>query len=163
MIKRNILLFVAALVFSSLMCGFAPIIHAQNADTSPPTIPAGFSATANQPSSISLSWSGSTDTVGVVGYYIYRNGAAIMSVSGTSFTDSSLAPGTYQYAVAAYDAAGNVSFKSNTATVTLVQDTDFLRVRRRHILRRHPYRLRFPGTHRPITMALRDIMSIEAA
>jgi fibronectin type 3 domain-containing protein len=124
MAKNNVFaLVVAALTFSFLSIGFAPIIRAQSADTAPPTIPGGLSATANQPSSVSLSWGASTDNVGVAGYYVYRNGASIMSVTGTSFTDSSLAPGSYQYAVAAYDAAGNVSFKSNTATAALIQDT----------------------------------------
>lgn len=113
-----------AVIVCSLGIGLIPMVRAQNADASPPTIPGGLSATANQPSSVSLSWNASTDNVGVAGYYVYRNGAAIISVTGTSFTDSSLAPGSYQYAVAAYDAAGNVSLKSNTATVALMQDTE---------------------------------------
>src|SRR6202030_3710492 len=49
----------------------------------------------------------STDTggPGIGGYYVYRNGAQIASVTtGTSYNDAGLSPSTtYQYQVAAFD------------------------------------------------------------
>lgn len=91
-------------------------------DTAPPSAPANLAATSADPNHVSLSWSPSTDNVGVAGYDIYRNGSATPLASGvttTSYTDAGVAPGsTYTYTVAAYDAAGNLSAQSAPATVT---------------------------------------------
>ncbi len=79
-------------------------------DYSPPTAPSGLSVTSVTSSSVTLSWSPSTDAVGVVGYKIYRDGSFQNSVSLTSYSDFGLFPGyTYRYNVAAYDAVGNIS------------------------------------------------------
>lgn len=87
-------------------------------DTAPPSAPAGLTATAGT-GRISLTWSASTDNVGVTRYNISRNGAALTNVMGTSYVDSSVTAGTeYTYNVTAQDAAGNVSGASNTATAT---------------------------------------------
>ncbi|MGB7958180.1 MAG: peptidoglycan-binding protein [Minisyncoccia bacterium] len=112
-----------AMIFSCAIIFAAAPVHAQSADTQPPTVPSGLSATAIPSSQVSLSWSASTDDIGVVGYYVYRNGVEIVSSADTSFIDSGLAPGMYSYTVAAYDAAGNVSQESNPVAVTLVLDT----------------------------------------
>ena len=45
------------------------------ADTTAPSVPSGLSATAAFSSQIDLSWSASTDDVGVAGYNIYKEGA----------------------------------------------------------------------------------------
>ena len=105
-----------------VICAAAQV-YAQSADTQPPTVPTGLSATAIPSSQVSLSWTASTDDTAVVGYYVYRNGVEIVSSADTSFVDSGLAPGLYSYAVAAYDAAGNVSQESDPVAVTLVLDT----------------------------------------
>src|SRR6185436_18296549 len=63
--------------------------------------------------------SASTDDVGVTGYRVFRNGTQVGMPSGTSFGDSGLtASTTYQYAVAAVDAAGNASPQSTQLSVT---------------------------------------------
>ncbi|WP_285369853.1 endo alpha-1,4 polygalactosaminidase [Streptomyces sp. RKAG293] len=86
-------------------------------DTQAPSVPSGLSATGSTGSSVSLSWSASTDNVGVAGYDVYRNGTKVGSASGTSYTDSGLtAATTYQYQVKARDAAGNVSAGSTTVS-----------------------------------------------
>jgi len=56
---------------------------------------------------ISLSWSASTDNVGVKGYYIYRDGVKLdVSVTEPCFTDEGLTENTtYRYYVTAYDEA----------------------------------------------------------
>lgn len=81
-----------------------------SSDTQAPTVPANLILTAVSPSQINLIWSPSADNVGVAGYQVYRNGAKIGTTTATSYSDTGLAAGTtYTYAVAAYDAAGNVS------------------------------------------------------
>jgi chitodextrinase len=89
------------------------------ADTTPPTAPTNLTATASGSSTIDLRWDASTDNVGVTGYKIYRNGAHVATVSGTSWSNTGLAASTtYSYSVAAIDAAGNQSSASNTASAT---------------------------------------------
>lgn len=65
-----------------------------------------------QSTTANLLWSASTDTdsFGVWGYKVYRNGSYLKSIYGTSTTDTNLALNTdYCYAVSAYDFAGNES------------------------------------------------------
>src|SRR5207302_322985 len=88
-------------------------------DTTPPTVPTGLRASAVSSSQINLSWTASSDNVGVSGYRVYRGGTQIGTPSTTSFTDTSVsASTTYSYTVAAYDAAGNVSAQSSPASAT---------------------------------------------
>lgn len=82
-------------------------------DIDPPSVPTGLSANAISSTEIDLSWSASTDNVGVTGYTVRRNGAVIATISGTSFSDTDLTPETtYSYTVSAFDAAGNNSDQS---------------------------------------------------
>jgi len=79
-------------------------------DTNAPTLPTDFVATAVSNSQIDLSWTASTDNVGVDGYKIYRDTIEIDSTAETSYSDTGLDFDThYCYTVKAYDAAGNVS------------------------------------------------------
>jgi len=88
-------------------------------DTTPPTAPTGLSATAASSSQVDLGWNASTDNVGVTGYEVYRGTTLIKTVTGTSTSDTTVAPSTtYSYSVKAKDAAGNVSPASDPATVT---------------------------------------------
>ncbi len=93
-------------------------------DTAVPTVPTGLTATAaaatTTASIVTLSWSPSTDNSAVAGYSVFRNGVKIKTVATTSYADT-VAPGqAYVYAVVAFDAAGNSSAVSATATVTPV-------------------------------------------
>lgn len=88
-------------------------------DTQAPTAPSGLTATAVSSSQINLSWSASTDNVGVTGYDIYRGGTLVGSATSTSYSDFGLTASTnYSYTVKAKDGAGNVSGASNTASAT---------------------------------------------
>ena len=88
-------------------------------DTAAPTVPANLTASLAG-TTANLSWSASTDAVGVTGYRVSRNGAVLSgTVAGTTFANSGLAAGTYSYTVTALDAAGNVSGASNSASVTV--------------------------------------------
>ncbi|MDP1772116.1 MAG: fibronectin type III domain-containing protein, partial [Methylobacter sp.] len=89
------------------------------ADSTAPSTPSGLSATVSS-SKISLTWNASTDNVSVSGYKIYRGSTEIGTSATTSFADTSVTGGTtYNYTVKAYDAAGNLSAASNTATVNV--------------------------------------------
>jgi chitodextrinase len=60
--------------------------------------------------SVGLKWSPSTDNVGVTAYQVLRNGVVIATVTGTSYTDTTVQPRTmYEYRIRAKDAAGNLS------------------------------------------------------
>src|SRR3989454_10789310 len=86
-------------------------------DITPPSVPTNLSASAGSSSQITLSWTASTDNVGVAGYQIYRGGSQIATTSLTSYADTGLSPAaTYVYQVSAYDAAGNVSALSASAS-----------------------------------------------
>ncbi|MFI5835717.1 PQQ-dependent sugar dehydrogenase [Micromonospora sp. NPDC051300] len=94
-------------------------------DTTPPSAPAQLTGSASG-TTVSLSWTASTDNIGVRAYDVYRNGARVGTVSGagtvppsTTFIDTALTPTTsYQYYVRARDAQANVSSPSNSVTVT---------------------------------------------
>src|SRR5207302_284824 len=94
-------------------------------DTTPPSVPTGLTANAVSSSQINLSWTASTDNVGVSGYRVYRGGTQIATTSATSFANTGLAASTtYSYTVAAFDAAGNVSAHSCPATATTPSPPD---------------------------------------
>jgi chitodextrinase len=84
-----------------------------------PTAPSGLAVTGVTNTSVALSWSASTDNVGVTGYQVFRGSTLVSSPTGTSFTDTGRSPGqTYQYTVRAVDAAGNVSGPSAVVPAT---------------------------------------------
>jgi chitodextrinase len=88
-------------------------------DTTPPTVPTGLSVTGTTVNTASLSWTASTDNVGVTGYKIYRAGVQVGTSGTTSYTDSGLAASTtYSYTVSAYDAAGNNSAPTAPVSAT---------------------------------------------
>jgi len=126
---REILLTIA--ISSGLT--LATVSHAQNwhsrhmrtptsapADTTAPTTPTGLAASAPTSSSLTLSWSASTDNIGVAGYRVYRDGTLAASPGGTSVSMTGLSAGVpYSFTVSAFDAAGNVSALSAPLSVTL--------------------------------------------
>ncbi len=88
-------------------------------DMTPPTRPENLEVSASSLPQINLSWNPSADNVGVAGYTIYRNGAAIIKTDAIDYTDTGLLPNTqYTYQVAAFDAAGNQSADSLPAEVS---------------------------------------------
>jgi len=88
-------------------------------DTQAPTAPGNLTVTGKTATSVSLTWSASTDDKGVTGYQIRRGGAVVASSTGTSATVTGLTAGTaYSFTVTAQDGAGNTSPASNTVNVT---------------------------------------------
>ena len=100
-------------------------VSASTPDITAPSVPTGLVATAASGTQVNLSWTASTDNVGVSGYQVFRNGVMVASVtSGTTYSDVGLSSGTlYQYTVDAYDAAGNVSVQSASASATTFDST----------------------------------------
>src|SRR5271166_172862 len=102
-----------------------------SSDTTPPSAPGNLTATGSL-GTAQLTWTASTDNVGVTGYNVYRSTTSgftpsssnlIGSATSTSYTDSGLAAGTYYYLVTAHDAAGNTSAQSNQASAAVTADT----------------------------------------
>lgn len=101
--------------FIALQLVNAPAANAR-ADTQAPTSPASLTATAISGTQVNLTWSASTDNVGVTGYDVYRYGVKIASTTSASYSNVSLTASTsYSYAIRAKDAAGNASAFSPTA------------------------------------------------
>lgn len=86
-------------------------------DTVPPTVPTGLVASPIDASTIKLTWTASTDDVGVWAYEIERctgpgcaNFVIEAFVYAPTYSDSGLTPGiTYRYRIAAADGADNFS------------------------------------------------------
>ncbi|MHA7277913.1 putative Ig domain-containing protein [Arthrobacter sp. Hz1] len=91
---------------------------ASASDTTAPSIPTNLITTVVG-TTVDLSWGISTDDTGVTGYRVHRNGSLLGTTDATSFSDTGLAAGTYTYTVAAFDAAGNTSTASNSASATV--------------------------------------------
>jgi len=79
----------------------------------------GLTASEVGSTGANLSWSASTDNIGVTGYIVHRNGAQVAAVTTRNYADAGLsAATTYTYTVAARDAAGNISPDSASVNVT---------------------------------------------
>ncbi|MEU7571934.1 cellulose binding domain-containing protein [Micromonospora sp. NPDC049240] len=93
-------------------------------DTTPPSAPRNLTVGEVTGTTAALSWSPSTDDVGVLGYDVYRfdgwfTSTRVATVAGTTYT-AALPPSTplrNLYYVRARDAVGNVSIASNTVTL----------------------------------------------
>ncbi|URM36686.1 endonuclease [Flavobacterium anhuiense] len=88
-------------------------------DTQAPTAPTSLASTSKTATSITLSWTASTDNVAVTGYEVYANSVLKTTVSSTTTTITGLTASTaYSIYVKAKDAAGNASASSNIISVT---------------------------------------------
>lgn len=97
-------------------------VSAITADTQAPTAPPAPTASNVTSSSVTLTWSASTDAggSGLAGYRLYRDGSLRATVSGTTYTDTGLTAGAmYRYSVSAFDGAGNESVRSNQTPVRM--------------------------------------------
>ena len=122
------LITVTLYVYAVKACDAAGNCSAQSApvstitlDNLPPTVPLALAATAVTQSQINLSWTASTDNVGVFSYQIYRDGLLFTTIGApaTTYANTGLAAATtYTYRIAACDAAGNCSAQSVAAAAT---------------------------------------------
>jgi poly(hydroxyalkanoate) depolymerase family esterase len=87
-------------------------------NASGPPAPTGLAVTGTTDTSASLSWNAVS---GAASYDVYRNGSEVntSAVSGTSYTDTGLSPGTtYSYTVAAVNSSGTVGAQSTLVNAT---------------------------------------------
>ena len=95
------------------------------ADTEAPTAPTSLAASNVTQTTADLSWSASSDNVGVTGYDVYQGSTNLGTVTGTSANITGLTAATsYSFSVRAKDAAGNVSSSSNTVNITTLSGAD---------------------------------------
>lgn len=95
-----------------------------SADTTAPTAPTSLAASGTTQTTTNLSWTASTDNVGVTGYDVYQGATLKATVTTTSYAVTGLTASTaYTFSVRAKDAAGNVSSASNTVNVTTTGTT----------------------------------------
>jgi chitodextrinase len=93
-------------------------------DATAPTAPTAVTPGTTTATTVPLTWTASTDNVGVTRYDIFRNSALAGSATTTSFTDTGLTPSTtYSYTIKAVDAAGNSSPASAAASATTASGT----------------------------------------
>ncbi|MEQ8197402.1 MAG: fibronectin type III domain-containing protein, partial [Clostridiaceae bacterium] len=97
-------------------------IYSSETDIQAPTAPSNLSVTSTTAASIGLSWTASTDDVGVTEYDIYSGTQLIGTTTGEiTCTATCLTPGTnYSFTVKAKDAANNISPESNLLSVSTV-------------------------------------------
>ncbi|MEZ4792267.1 MAG: M12 family metallo-peptidase [Gelidibacter sp.] len=100
-------------------------IQGAASDTTPPTAPTNLTASGTTQTATNLSWTASTDNVGVTGYDVYQGSTVIATVTGTTHQVTGLtASTTYSFSVKAKDTAGNVSSVSNSVSVTTLAPPD---------------------------------------
>src|SRR2546425_1133898 len=130
MLRMKVLLLLAVTTTTVLLAGCSGVGGAETStsngagttpsvDTTAPSMPTGLTGAAAGSTGANLSWSASTDNVGVTAYILLRNGVQVATPVSTSFADTGLsAATTYSYTVAARDAAGNISPNSTSVSVT---------------------------------------------
>lgn len=95
---------------SDVIIDYVKVTNAIVQDTEKPTAPADVAASDKTARTAEVTWTASTDNVGVTGYEIYKGSELVGTVAGTSFKVMGLVPGTsYSFAVKAKDEAGNLS------------------------------------------------------
>jgi hypothetical protein len=113
------------------MVAFKALSGGGTTDSSPPTAPSNLLATAAGSGGASLTWTASSDNVGVTNYLLERcqgpgctTFAQISTSTTTTYADAGLSSNTsYSYRTRATDAAGNLSGYSNISTATTNQST----------------------------------------
>lgn len=111
----------------NLLGSYSPIVDiVVQVDSQAPTAPSVLDAASRSSTQIDLTWTGSTDAIGVTAYLIERclgascsDFAQVASVTSTSWRNNGLvASSTYRYRVRARDAANNLSSYSNIDAAT---------------------------------------------
>lgn len=100
-------------------------VSAAGSDKEAPSAPTNLQVASKTCTSIDLSWTASTDNVGVTTYYVYSGTTLLGTTTGTTFSITSLTPDTaYSYTIKAEDKARNLSAASEVLNVTTLADTE---------------------------------------
>ena len=98
------------------------VFTAAGNDTTRPSTPTDLAAVVEADDSVTLTWTASTDNVGVTEYVVYRNGVEIQRTVEATASIADPGAGDHYYQVRALDAAGNESFKTPSVLVTIQPD-----------------------------------------
>jgi len=130
--RRNRPTLVAAALLATALVAAGPA-SARAADATPPTEPGAIAVSGVTATSAALSWSGSSDDVGVEGYRVYRGpssapDSALQLIATTdavtSYAARNLYSGSgYRFGVTAIDAANNQS-PMRTVSLATAADTE---------------------------------------
>jgi hypothetical protein len=93
-------------------------VQSTTLEVTPPSIPAGLTASNVTQTSATISWNASTDNVGVTGYSILQGGGVIGTSTDTSFDVALTCGVTKNFSVTAHDAQNNTSDPSTSLAVT---------------------------------------------
>ena len=104
-------------------------------DSTAPSAPSAATVTATSPGQINLTWTASTDNVGVTQYKVYRtqgtntttttvSSTTVCSGTSCAYTDSTVSGGTsYTYQLSALDGSGNESTRATTSPASVTTPT----------------------------------------
>jgi hypothetical protein len=97
-------------------------VTATPADTQAPSVPADLNVVA-EVTTAEVTWTASTDNVGVAGYNVYLDNVLVATITTTSYKLTDLkAETTFTVSVSAIDASGNESEKAGKEFTTKVSD-----------------------------------------
>lgn len=97
----------------------------KNSDTQAPTTPANVTLNNISLNSINVSWSASTDNIGVTGYNVYVDGVLEAQTTSTNITIGDLNTNTtYSFTIVAKDLINNMSNASVAKNGTTLQDSE---------------------------------------
>jgi endonuclease I len=89
------------------------------ADTIAPSAPSALIVSGTTQTTTNLSWTASTDNIGVTAYNVYQGASLKATVTGTSYAVTGLTASTaYTFSVKAKDAAENLSASSTIVNIT---------------------------------------------
>ena len=95
------------------------VLTATSSDTTAPTVPTNLTVASKTDTTVDLTWTASTDAVGVVSYNIFKGGVLEKNVPSNLGQVTGLTAETpYSFTVSALDAAGNQSVQSTALSVT---------------------------------------------
>src|SRR2546426_6240236 len=99
MLRMKVLLLLAVTTTTVLLAGCSGVGGAETStsngagttpsvDTTPPSTPTGLTGAAAGSTGASLSWSASTDNVGVTAYILLRNGVQVATPATTTYAEN---------------------------------------------------------------------------
>jgi hypothetical protein len=98
-------------------------VTVDNTDHTPPSTPGSFVASSTGVTNVTMTWTASTDNIGVSSYLLKRDGTTIATLPSATLTynDTGLTPATaYAYTLTALDAANNTSTAATLNVTTKV-------------------------------------------
>ena len=106
---------------------YVGMIWSTTSDNQSPTVSTNLVASNIATTSLNLTWTASTDNIGVTEYEVYMNGILRTTVTTTTCAITGLVENTsYSFYIKAKDLAGNVSANSLTLNATTLQFFDII-------------------------------------